>query len=406
MRSLPSGPRRKEPPPPGEGLPQPIQGAGYRPLEPRSLLLGSTAGAAGGPSGGRNAEAGSVGSVMTGRADAVHGVSSAMERLSVVVVNFNYERYIGYAIDSALAVEWEDLEVVVVDDGSTDGSRIVIESYADRVTTLFTKNATQRVAANRGFELTSGDVVVFLDSDDVLPPDLAVHLAAAWTPTASKAQFRMQRIDGSGEPIGRPFPDYSPVPTPERIRAWASRTSAYPTPPGSGNAYARHFLEQIFPIGPALGNASDSACLAAAPFFGDVVTVPEVVIGYRRHGSNDSDLLADRRRFPREVTRARTRWHFARAALGGEDDGSDLALFRSRELLQLRVAARRMAPGERPLPGDNRVRMVIDAIRAPLHAGPESIRRRLVVSAWCIVTVLAPAGIAKRLVQVRYGRRA
>jgi glycosyltransferase involved in cell wall biosynthesis len=327
-----------------------------------------------------------------------------MERLSVVIANHNYERFVGDAIESALALRWDDVEVVVVDDGSTDGSPAVIQSYSDRVQVLFTDNATQRVAANRGYAMTTGDVVVFLDSDDVLPPDLPSRLAAVWSPSVSKAQFRMQRIDESGRPIGDPFPEYRPVPTPEDIRRWASTTSAYPTPPGSGNAYARSFLDRIFPVGSSVGAASDSACLAAAPFFGDVVTVPGVVVGYRRHGGNDSNLLADDHRFPREVERARKRWLFAQQATGtGTVD--ERPLFRSRELLQLRVASLRVAPGERPLPGDSRVRMLADAMRAPFQIGPEPPMRRVAVAGWCLATLFAPERFVRRLIATRYGLR-
>jgi glycosyltransferase involved in cell wall biosynthesis len=324
-----------------------------------------------------------------------------VRRLSVVIANHNYERYVGAAIESALALRWDDVEVVVVDDGSTDGSAAVIERYADRVTVLVTENASQRVAANRGYALTTGDAVMFLDSDDVLPPDMPEHLAEAWGPRVSKAQFRMQRIDEWGTPIGTPFPDYRPVPSPADIRRWAATTTAYPTPPGSGNVYARWFLDRIFPVGDEVGDASDSACLAAAPFFGDVITVPAVVVGYRRHGANDSDLLRDVRRFPREVSGARARWCYAQRARGQSVD--ERPLFRSRELLQLRVAAKRVAPGERPLPGDRRVRMLLDALRAPFQAGPEPMRHRMVISAWCVTTLLAPERVARSLLSARYG---
>jgi glycosyltransferase involved in cell wall biosynthesis len=328
-----------------------------------------------------------------------------MKRLSVIIANHNYEKYVASAIKSALELRWNDLEVIVVDDGSTDGSRAVIEGFADRVKVLMTENATQRVAANRGFALSTGDVVVFLDSDDVLPPELPERLADAWTPAVSKAQFQMQRIDRTGAPIGTPFPSYSPVPTPADIQRWAWRTTAYPTPPGSGNAYARWFLEQIFPLGAAAGDASDSACLAAAPFFGDVVSVPGVVVGYRQHGANDSDLLKDDRRFPREVARARARWRYARSVRGDGIGGIDeRPLFRSRELLQLRIASRRIAPRSHPLPGDGWARMMLDSLRAPFHIGPESLGTRLAISAWCVATLIAPSYWARRLVAARYRR--
>lgn len=329
-----------------------------------------------------------------------------MERLSVVVVNHNYERFVGRAIESALALRWQDLEVVVVDDGSTDGSAGVIENYRDRVSVLITDNATQRVAANRGYSMTSGDVVIFLDSDDVLPADLPDRLAAVWAPTVSKVQFRMQRIDEEERTIGTPFPDFSTVPSPGDVRRWFSSTSAYPTPPGSANAYARWFLERVFPVGPEIGDFVDSACLAAAPLCGDVVTVPEVVVGYRRHDANDSDLLADGRRFAREVGRARARWVFARrlASGGGEDIVDESPLYRSRELLQLRVAAHRSGTDKPPLSGDRPARMIRDAVRAPFQPGPETAGTRLIISAWCLAVLVAPRRVARRLLTVRYGR--
>lgn len=329
-----------------------------------------------------------------------------MKRLSVVIANHNYQQFVAAAIDSALALRWDDVEIVVVDDGSTDESRSIIAGYADRVKILFTENATQRVAANRGYALTTGDMMVFLDSDDVLPPDLPARLAEVWTPTVSKVQFQMQRIDESGLPIGVPFPHYKPVPSPADIRRWAFETTAYPTPPGSGNAYSRSFLERIFPIETGVGDASDSACLAAAPFFGDVVSVPEVIVGYRQHGANDSDLLKDVSRFPREVARARARWLFAQRASGAEMDGIDeRPLFRSRELLQLRIASRRSVPAERPLPGDGRARMFVDVALAPFRAGPEPLRIRILTSVWCLATLLAPRFVVRRLLAARYDSR-
>ncbi len=328
------------------------------------------------------------------------GEGAAVQRISVVISNYNYADFVGAAIESALALDWPDVEVVVVDDGSTDESLRVIEVYADRVTVLATENATQRVAANRGFAACTGDVVIFLDSDDLLPPDLPTRMVAVWNDRVSKAQFRMQRISRDGVPIGRPFPDYDPVPTPGQIRRWVEQTTAYPTPPGSANAYARWFLSAVMPVGPEVGDAADSALLAAAPFFGDVVTVPEVVVSYRRHDANDSSLLDDVSRFPREVVRARARWTFASLAHGSTVD--ERPLFQSRELLQLRIASRVFVPSAHPLGGDGPVRMALDSLSSPWRPGPEGLLRRLTIAAWCLVTLASPFPLARRSVLMRY----
>ena len=233
-----------------------------------------------------------------------------------------------------------------------------------------------------------------------------MHLNDVWTPATSKVQVQMQRIDENGTAMGAPFPAYDPVPDPADIRRWMTRTTAYPTPPGSGNAYARWFLDQIFPLDESADDFMDSACLPAAPLLGDVLSVPGVSVGYRRHGDNDSNLMKDLSRLPREVQRARVRWRFAQQVCGlPEAEIDERALRRSRELLQFRVAARRVRPDEPGLPGDSPMRLLFDAVRAPFHAGPEPVRRRLLVSLWSILTLVAPRGVAHRLVLARYRER-
>src|SRR5215212_9115311 len=89
---------------------------------------------------------------------------------SVVVNNFNYERFVAGAIESALEQTYGATEVVVVDDGSTDASREVIERYDGRVVSVFKDNGGQGSAFNAGFRASRGDVVLYLDADDMLLP--------------------------------------------------------------------------------------------------------------------------------------------------------------------------------------------------------------------------------------------
>jgi len=89
---------------------------------------------------------------------------------SVIVNNYNYARFLREAIDSALDQTYRNTEVIVVDDGSTDGSREIIASYGDRIIPVLKENGGQNSALNAGFSLSRGDVILFLDSDDVLFP--------------------------------------------------------------------------------------------------------------------------------------------------------------------------------------------------------------------------------------------
>jgi glycosyltransferase involved in cell wall biosynthesis len=330
-----------------------------------------------------------------------------MQRLSIIIANYNYGAFVSAAIDSALSVDWPDTEVIVVDDGSTDHSRDVIRRYAGRITILEQENAGQRRAANNGFAVSSGDVVLFLDSDDVLNPTIAREVAAVWRAGLSKVQVQMQRIGRDGAPSGGVFPEFAAAPTPTQIRRWMVETSAYPTPPGSGNAYSRQFLDQIFPLDGRCGEASDSAPLAAAPYLGDVVTIVKPLVGYRLHGDNDSDLMANpHERFPSQIATAYRR-HLYAMDISGNTAGRDalMPLFRSRHLLQLRVADRRLNPGtETPIPTDSVARLFRDSFRAVAAPGPEPLSQRIAVMAWCLATLMAPSAQATRLIQARYRR--
>lgn len=325
-----------------------------------------------------------------------------MRQLSVVIPNYNYGPFLGAAVESALAVDWPDVEVIVVDDGSTDDSLSILAAFGQRITVIVQENAGPRAACNQGFAASRGDVVIFLDSDDVLHPSAAREVARVWRPGISKVQVQMQRIDWDGQAAGRVFPKFRVTPTPDQIRRWMTATAAYPTPPGSGNVYARGFLQRLFPLDDRCGDATDSACLAAAPFLGDVVTIPRPLADYRVHGGNRSGLQQDPLRFQRQIERAYQRHLFAREISGGDAAGAVGPLRRGRHLLQMRVAERRVCTGPPPLPSDSRRRMLGDSVASLFAPGPESVCHRLAVTTWCLVTLLAPIGFARRLIKWRF----
>ncbi len=90
--------------------------------------------------------------------------------VSIIINNYNYGRFLAEAIDSALIQTHSRIEVIVVDDGSTDDSRAIIAGYGNRINTILKENGGQTSALNAGFAVSHGDLVCFLDSDDRLLP--------------------------------------------------------------------------------------------------------------------------------------------------------------------------------------------------------------------------------------------
>ena len=91
--------------------------------------------------------------------------------VSVIIPVYNCETYLAEAIDSVLAQTYAPVEIIVVDDGSTDGSAQVAARYAPRVRCLHQENSGIGAARNRGIEQASGNLLAFLDADDLWSPD-------------------------------------------------------------------------------------------------------------------------------------------------------------------------------------------------------------------------------------------
>lgn len=104
--------------------------------------------------------------------------------LSVIVPVYNVEKYVGRCVDSILAQTYENLEVILVDDGATDSSGTVCDAYAAkdcRVLVIHKENGGLSSARNAGLDICRGEYIAFVDSDDWIEPDAYKNmLAVAW----------------------------------------------------------------------------------------------------------------------------------------------------------------------------------------------------------------------------------
>src|SRR5262245_34856310 len=116
-------------------------------------------------------------------------------RASIVISNYNYARFLGHAIDSALGQTWPETEVIVVDDGSTDESHQVIADYGSRIVPVLKHNGGMASTQNAGFAASHGDVILFLDADDaLLPTTVAQAVKRFANPQVVRVQWAMHEI--------------------------------------------------------------------------------------------------------------------------------------------------------------------------------------------------------------------
>ena len=100
--------------------------------------------------------------------------------VSIIINNYNYGRFLQEAIDSTLNQTYPHIEVIVVDDGSTDNSREIIADYGNRIVPVLKENGGQASAFNAGFAASQGDIICFLDSDDIFLPEKVAEVVTVF----------------------------------------------------------------------------------------------------------------------------------------------------------------------------------------------------------------------------------
>jgi len=100
--------------------------------------------------------------------------------VSILINNYNYGCFLKTAINSALAQTYKELEIIIVDDGSTDNSLEIINSYGDRIISIVKENAGQASAFNAGFSQSHGEIICFLDADDLFVPTKVEKIVEAF----------------------------------------------------------------------------------------------------------------------------------------------------------------------------------------------------------------------------------
>lgn len=220
-----------------------------------------------------------------------------MPRVSVVVPVYNVETYLPQCIDSIRAQTLEDIEIVCVDDGSTDRSGALLDLYArldERVVVIHKANAGVSAARNDGIEATRGDIVCFVDSDDVLMPKACATVSRAFE------EHDVDVVKFSATPFpaccSNPWID-STLTLPDRVFAGYSDQLVFEEhsrPFPWNGAYRAAFLRESevrFPVGVALGEDQvfSFAVLARA---GGVALLSDRLYRYRLSRTDSAMAIA------------------------------------------------------------------------------------------------------------------
>ena len=207
--------------------------------------------------------------------------------VSVIVNNYNYGRFLGDAIDSALDQTYKPVEVIVVDDGSTDQSAVVIARYGGRIIPLLKANGGQASAFNVGIAASGGDVVIFLDADDTLLPTAVEQAVAQFRPGVVKVHWPLWLANERLERTGHVTPGDELPRGDLRERTFRDGPATSLSAPTSGNAWSREFLERIGPIPESSHRiGADGYLYGLAPAFGKIERLENPQGVYRVHRGN------------------------------------------------------------------------------------------------------------------------
>lgn len=327
--------------------------------------------------------------------------------VDVVVTNHNYARFLPEAIESACAQTHPDVHVVVVDDGSTDGSRELLRGYEERVEVVLKEQGGQASALNAGLERCRGEVLLVLDADDVLRPRAAERVAAAFAagPALSKVQFPMEIVDAEGRPTGLVKPGgHLRAPVGDQRRAELAFPFDLPWLPGGGTGFRTEAVRRILPI-PAADyprSGADWYLVHLTALLGEAALLEEVCASYRVHGGNAYELARDRI----DLGHVREAIAFAGATTRSlEALADELGLDHPRPILSSadlanRLVSLRLEPQRHPVPGERRGALLADALRAVRRRFDVSLPMKALLVAWFALEAAAPRWLARPLAEL------
>lgn len=205
----------------------------------------------------------------------------AQPAVSIVVPAYNHARYLPQALDSLLAQDYPHLEVIVLDDGSTDETPQVLERYTGRLHWERQANLGQGATLNRGWQMARGEALGYLSADDVLDPSAISTLVSVLTsePDTVLVYPDYHLIDARGEVV-------KTVKAPEFD--YARMLSTWVCPPGPGALFRRATARAAGYWDTDLRLTPDYDFWLRVGLHGRCRRVPLVLAGFRVHDESQT----------------------------------------------------------------------------------------------------------------------
>jgi len=220
--------------------------------------------------------------------------------VSVLITCYNYEKYVSSAINSALDQTYSNIEIVVVDDGSSDNSRNVILGYGNKIIPIIKDNGGHTSAINAAFEASGGDILCLLDADDFFYPN-KVQIVVDFLNNVYCGDFvnkheqdiliyhPLEIVNSKGKSLGKRYPEKK-IDYPTNMYEYARKYKYLPfvTGPTSGLAFTRNLAKKIFPLPDSTHLMSgEDFIVRPASLLGKVHCLDSLLATYRLHGNND-----------------------------------------------------------------------------------------------------------------------
>lgn len=207
--------------------------------------------------------------------------------VTALINTHNYGRYLPFAINSVLNQTYPNIEIVVIDDGSTDHTPEVLAQYADKVRAIRTENGGQGHAFNVGIPAARGELLMMLDADDMWLPEKVERMVelAANRPKAGMLYHRFQNVDANGITYGMVFP---PAVVNGEYRAKYLRAGGHWwCPITSVLTFRVDHIRRALPIPTyAVREGADTVITDFCALTTEIASLPDVLTLRRLHGSN------------------------------------------------------------------------------------------------------------------------